>query len=306
MSKTMVVVNPCSANGKTLKKWPHIQQELNAAGAVFDYRMTEYSLHAVEITREALKQGYDTIVAVGGDGTLNEVVNGFFEDDKTINPEAKLGVISCGTGGDFVRTAGLAKDIKTACQTIAKGGTRIIDIGRALFKDHQGNYMTKYFINVAGFGIDGEIVYRVNHTSKAFGGFLSFLWGTLTAIASFQPREIRLEIDGTIRFNGKATVIAAGNGKYIGGGMKIVPMAELDSGYFDVIVVDNMSKVELIKNLPRIYGGSHIDDPRVYCMRGTRIKASSPELVLVDIEGEQPGTLDIDISILPGIMRLIV
>lgn len=306
MNKTLVVVNPCSANGKTLKKWPHIQQELNAAGAVFDYRMTEFSLHAIEITRDALKQGYDTVVAVGGDGTLNEVVNGFFENDQMINPEARLGVISCGTGGDFVRTAGLAKNVKTACQTIAQGRTRKIDLGLASFKDHQGNDVAKYFINVAGFGIDGEIVYRVNHTSKAFGGFLSFLWGTLAAIASFQPHEIRLEIDGAIRFNGKATVIAVGNGKYIGGGMKIVPMAELDTGYFDVVVVDNMSKFELIKNLPRIYSGSHIDDPRVYCMRGKRIKANSPERVLVDIEGEQPGTLDIEISILPGIMKLLV
>lgn len=182
----------------------------------------------------------------------------------------------------------------------------MIDLGRASFKDHQGSDLVKFFINVAGCGIDGEIVYRVNHTSKLLGGFLSFLWGTLMAIAAFQPHQMRLEIDDAIRFNGKATVVAIGNGKFFGSGMKVVPMAELDSGYFDVVVVDNMSKLELIKNLPLIYKGTHIDDPRVYCMRGTKIKATSPERVLVDIDGEQPGTLDIEISILPGVMKVIV
>lgn len=305
MSETVVIVNPNSANGKTGRIWPALSQELRSAGLDFKVHITSRPLEATEVVQAALQHGYTTVIAVGGDGTLNEVLNGFFQDDRPINPGARLGVISCGTGSDFVRSAGIPRSPLKACRRLLQGHTRLIDTGKVVFTGHSGHQEVRYFINVAGMGVDGEIVYRVNHTSKALGGFLSFLWGTVNGLIQYRNRRIRLEVDGTIRYQGDATMIAVANGQYFGGGMRVAPNAVLDSGQFEIVVVDGGSKMELLANLPRIYRGTHLKHPSVTTMKGHHVRAFSPEKVLLDIDGEQPGCLDAEITILPASLHLI-
>ncbi len=307
MEKSMVIVNPVSANGRTGRNWPHIAEELKNAGLKFDARLTSMPGEAVQLTREALQEGYLTIVAVGGDGTLNEVLNGFFESDdaRPVNSEARLGLIPSGTGRDFIKTINYSRDIRHACRTLARNQTRTIDIGQVWYVDGEGRQASRYFINVAGMGMDGETVDRVNRTTKVFGGKVSFLWGTIATLVQYRNRELTLEIDGVTRYHGEATVVAVANGQYFGGGMRIAPEASLESGHFDIVVVDGMSKPEILANLYRIYLGTHLSYPKVYLMHGKHIRATSLQRVLLQVDGEQPGVLDAEFKLLPRKLQLI-
>lgn len=302
---TMVIINPASGNGKTRNNWPDINKNLEGAGLEFDFASTTCRFEATYFVREALKNGYENIVSVGGDGTLNEVVNGFFENGKMIKESAKLGIIPGGTGGDFIRTLGYPKEYSEACKVIARGQTRLIDLGKLNFTDNQGKPAERYYINIAGFGLDGSVVDRVNHTSKFFGGFLSFLYGTITATLQFQSFSLSLEVDGQLAFEGPTTMAAVANGQYFGGSMQIAPGAVLDDGIFEVVLVKGLTKTRLLKCLPTIYKGAHGQFPEVEFMRGTKVKATSPDRVLLDIDGEQPGILNAEFSIVPKALNII-
>jgi len=307
LKKSMVIVNPVSANGRTGRNWPRIDKELRNAGLTFDAQLTSKSGEAVQLTRKAIQEGYPTVIAVGGDGTLNEVLNGFFESDdaRPINPEARLGLIPSGTGKDFIKAINYPRDIRHVCRTLARNQIRTIDIGLAWFRDAEGKRTFRYFINVAGMGMDGETVDRVNRTSKIFGGRISFLWGTIATLVQYRNRELTVEIDGVMRYHGEATLVAVANGQYFGGGMRIAPEAGLDDGHFDIIVVDGMTKFEILANLYRIYQGTHLNYPKVYLMRGRHVRATSLQRVFLQVDGEQPGVLDAEFKLLPRKLKLI-
>lgn len=301
----MAIINPASANGKTRLNWPTMKKGLEEAGLEFDFAFTSCPAEATHLTSEALHKGYGTIISVGGDGTLNEVVNGFFAGDELINSQARLGIIAAGTGGDFIRTLEYPKDFNQAAQLIVKGQTRLIDLGRLEFINHRGQSASSYYINIAGFGMDGAVVDRVNKTSKFFGGFASFLYGTLAALASFKSVPVTLEIDGQLVWEGPTTVVAIANGKFFGGSMQIAPAAVLDDGLFEVVLVRGMPKASLLRCLPTIYSGTHINNPVVSCFKGARIKAASTGRVLLNVDGEQPGILNAELSLLPQILNII-
>lgn len=307
MGKSMVIVNPVSANGRTGRNWPNIAGELKKAGLQFDAQITSKSGEATLLAQTALQKGYQTIIAVGGDGTLNEVVNGFFdsENSRLINPEARLGLISSGTGRDFIKTINYSEDIKDVCRILARSQVRTIDIGKVSYQNSEGQRASRYFINVAGMGMDGETVDRVNRTTKVFGGKVSFLWGTVATLVQYRNRELTLEIDGITRYHGEATMVAVANGQYFGGGMRIAPEAKLDSGIFDIIIVDNMAKPDIIVNLHRIYRGTHLTHPKVYLMRGKDVRATSNQRVLLNVDGEQPGVLNAEFELFPRKLQLI-
>lgn len=307
MEKYMVIVNPVSANGRTGRNWPHIAEELKNAGLKFDARLTSNPGEAVQLTRKAIQEGYLNIVAVGGDGTLNEVLNGFFESDdaRPVNPEARLGLIPSGTGRDFIKTINYSRDIRDVSRTLARNQTRTIDVGQVRYMDAEGRQASRYFINVAGMGMDAETVDRVNRTTKVFGGKISFLWGTIATLVQYRNRELTLEIDGVACYHGEATMVAVANGQYFGGGMRIAPEASLDSGHFDIVVVDGMTKLEILANLYRIYLGSHLSHPRVHLMRGKHIRSTSSQKVFLQVDGEQPGVLDAEFELLPRKLQLI-
>lgn len=302
----MIIINPASANGRTGDNWEQMRSHLHKLDLQFDEQMTTAAGDATRMTRQAILDGYTTVVSVGGDGTLNETLNGFFDQGTLINPQARLGVICCGTGGDFVRTAGIPKDFHEAAATLLRGKTRKLDVGQITFVTHGGEKATRYFLNIAGFGLDGEVVYRVNNTSKAMGGFLSFLWGTFTGLLAYRSLPIKLEIDGEVCYEGMMTVVAVANGQYFGGGMQIAPMARLNSGRFAIVLIDSMSKGKFLTSLPTIYSGTHINNPHAHVFMGTRVRATSTQKVLVEVDGEQPGYLDAELSLIPQCLPVIL
>ncbi len=299
-----VVVNPASGGGLAAKRWPKIAAALRQEGLTFDYSFTEKAGDAVEITRRYLREGYDLIVSVGGDGTNNEVVNGFFYEDRAVRENAALGFISTGTGSDLVRTLGIPKDFAGAARHLVKSSVRQVDVGRISYMNNRGAPETGYFINIAGLGLDGETVGRVNRTSKALGGFISFLWGTVISLLLYRNKQMAITVDGEPVCEGNITTVVIGNGGFFGGGMNIAPESLMDDGFFDIIILEGLSKLDLLMNLPGVYRGRHMGNPKIKFLRGKNIAIISPEEALLNLDGEQPGRAPVEIDMLPGAIKI--
>ncbi len=302
--KTLAVVNPNSSNGATKKNWPKIKDEIEKHAPKFEYVFTSNQGHATELARAGLKEGYEMIVAVGGDGTNNEVVNGFFENDEPINPDAIFAHITQGTGGDLRKTLGTPKDYKEAAAVLAGEVTKRIDIGKMTLIDHDDNPISRYFVNIASFGIGGDVDARVNRTTKAFGGFVSFAWASLVSMITYKNKPVHLKIDG--KDIGDFTIfgVAVANGQFFGGGMHVAPYAKMDDGKFDIVVMGDFGFIETLTQMTSIYKGGHINHPKVKSFQGSVVEATSEETVLHDVDGEQPGKLPSTYTLLPAALRV--
>ena len=231
----VVIVNPQSQNGQLGRRWTQLAADLRRAVGAFDDVLTRQAGDATELARQAIDNGADMVVAIGGDGTINEVANGFFRDGRPINRDAVFGVLPYGTGGDFRKTVSLPKDIYEAGRILVEGHKKRIDAGRIDFVDDGGKQATRMFVNIASFGISGLVDNYVNKTTKALGGKVSFLLATARAALEYQNRRVRLVFDGDESGAVTRTVlsVAVANGRYFGGGMFIAPEAELDDGQLD-------------------------------------------------------------------------
>jgi YegS/Rv2252/BmrU family lipid kinase len=272
----------------------------------FETCMTGGPGDATRMTREHLLRGADRIVCVGGDGTLNEAVNGFFDESGPIRKEAVLGFLPNGTGCDFVRTMPIPSGIGPSLKTVQEGHVRTIDLGRIRFRNHQGGVSTRYFHNIASFGLGGEVVDRVNRTSKACGPFITFIWGTLVSLFAYGDKRIRLRVDDWDERTVDVLNIAIANGRYHGGGMLVAPDAVTDDGLFHVTVIGAMSLPLVFWHLPKLYTGKIKRISQVSMQTGKRVTAASEQRVLLDIDGEQPGTLPADVEIIPSALKMIM
>ncbi len=266
--RTLVIVNPASAGGRTGKRWAGLRRALDDANLEYDIHHTDAPRDATTATRQALTAGYTRVVSCGGDGTLNEVVNGFFTPDGTpLNSDAVLGLLPSGTGGDFRRTIGLPTDPTALAAVLKANHTRRIDAGRITY-DSPATPPTQ-FINIADCGVGGEVVARVNRSRGKSGGVRGtavFLGISLNVLTTFAGRPIRLILDGEATEMDIDNVVIA-NGRYFGGGMRIAPGAELDDGWFDVVVLPVLGRVRALVAMPSVYRGAHIKKPGVVVTR---------------------------------------
>jgi YegS/Rv2252/BmrU family lipid kinase len=307
MPGTVVVVNPRSAGGRTEKDWPRLREVIHEAFGPFEHQFTSEPGHGTRLAREALRGGADLVVAMGGDGTINEVVNGFFDGDDKIAPGAALGVLPAGTGGDFRKTIGASKEIEQAAAQLKAASTRPIDIGKLTFVAHDGSTEKRYFINIASFGISGLVDQYVNKSGKTLGGTMTFALATLRAGMKYKNAPVRLTLDGTPPREGKIYNVAVANGRYFGGGMKVAPDAALDDGWFDVITMADFGFGDLLFRGLDIYSGKHLKNPKVSVHRARRVEAVPMEdgaEVLLDVDGEQPGRLPATFELVAGGLRL--
>jgi YegS/Rv2252/BmrU family lipid kinase len=272
----------------------------------FETLMTRGPGEATRMTREQLLGGADRIVSVGGDGTLNEVVNGFFDGPAPVRQEALLGFLPNGTGCDFCRSVPIPSDLKASIETLRRGHVRTIDLGRIRFRDHEGSQVTRYFHNIASFGLGGEVVDRVNHTSKVCGPFVSFMWGTIVSLFSYGKKRIFLQVDDAPEQAVDVLNIAVANGRFHGGGMQVAPDALTDDGLFHVTVIGHLVLPQVFRHLPKLYTGKIKSIRQVTITPGRRVTARSEQRVLLDVDGEQPGTLPAEVEIVPGAIRMIM
>lgn len=308
MKNVFALVNPASANGSTARVWPEIAACLRANGVEFEEYLTTAAYQAPEAVRQALKQGFTTVIAVGGDGTAHEVVNGFFENRNPVNPEARLAVISRGTGCDLIRTLGIPKDYSKAVDTIVQNRERQIDLGVIEYVAADGTPGERVFVNIADAGMGGMVANRVNHTSKSAGGFLSFLYGTLWSIIIYKNGQARVDVDGETIYDGTVTMVALANGRYFGGGMHLSPHSSIDDGKMELVLLKGMNKFTLFANLARIYRGTHLKHPKISVHPATevRIHHTDPRRPLpLEMDGETPGVTPIRFTVLPRALRVL-
>jgi diacylglycerol kinase (ATP) len=303
--KITFIVNPNAAMGSTGREWPRIKALARDRLGPFQAHLTTGPKDAIKLTRLALLKGAELIICVGGDGTLNEVLNGFMGEDGPIRPEAMLGFIPRGTGCDFIKTVPIPKELNRALDLIIESHARPIDLGRLKYMDHKGHPSCRYFHNVTSFGLGGEVDERVNRTTKAFGGFISFIWATLISILIFNKKRIHLKVDNEFDQRIISWNVVVANGQYHGGGMWVAPEAMVDDGIFHITVIGDFTLTEVFLNLPKLYNGKLLQLEKVSTLVGKRVEACSDQQVLLDVDGEQPGKLPVIIDIVPKAVLLI-
>jgi YegS/Rv2252/BmrU family lipid kinase len=304
--KTFWVVNPNSANGQTGRKWAELSAEISRGLGSFEHAFTERPMHAEALTRSALEKGAECIVAVGGDGTVNEVVNGFFRGHEPVRSGAALAVVPRGTGGDFRRTFGWTQDLADAIARIRAAKLKPMDVGLLRYTRPDGTQGERYFANICSFGASGVVDHEVNKSSKLLGGKVSFMLGSVKALMKYQDRTVRVSVDGGPKEAMPVTTLAVGNGRYFGGGMCVCPGADPFDGTFDVTVWSGYGLSDFALKSKAIYDGSHVKMKGTRTMRGTKIEAESDEEVLLDVDGEQPGKLPCSMTLIPGAIPLCI
>ena len=310
--RTFVVANPRAGAGQVEKEWDQIERLIRASLPECDYAFTEGPNHATLLTREALKDGWEMVVGIGGDGTFNEIANGFFEkpdsdqfslDDgwisrtggrsTVIKEGAILGMIPLGTGGDFRKTVGLMGGLQDTTGRLAGDETRQCDVGLLTFVGHDGAIASRYFVNIASAGIGGEVDKIANTMWKGLGGKLSFSIATTRAFLTWKNRQMDVRLDDVEEISQKFNNVVVANGEYFGGGMWVAPGAELDDGKFQVVFLGDLSKMESVRLAQKIYNGRHFDLEGVFRRTASTVSIRTSETVpvLLDVDGEQPGRL---------------
>ena len=297
--RTAAIVNPRSATGKTGRRWP----DLAASLPEVDVRFTRGPRHATELARECLREGYNRIIAVGGDGTINEVVNGFLIDGRPINHEAVLAILPLGTGSDFQKSLGI-ETLDDAIKLIAQERPSAIDIGRVEYQSPEGRRDSRFFANVVSFGMGGEVAARAKNIVSTVSGKGAFLLATARVFFAYQPKTCELEVDGHAHGPFTITNIAIGNGRYHGGGMHVCPKALLDDGELEVTVIEALSSYELIRDIKVLYSPNLYVHPKTHHLRGKRVAARSAQTVSIEVDGEALGTLPLEFSLVPRAIRV--
>ena len=302
--RALAIVNPTAGHGRTQAQWPEVERSLKAHGLDFVAQLTSGPGDATTAAASAVRAGVGLVIAVGGDGTVNEVVNGLLADGAV--PPPALGVVSSGSGCDLIRTLGIPKGA-AAVDVIAHGRPRPVDVGRVTYQATDGTPTARYFLNAADLGLGAEVAERVNRSGKRFGGFLSFLGNAVVTIAGARFKTIAYSSDGGQATTTRAGIVFVANGQYAGGGMHFAPAARIDDGLFDVVVLKEVGRVTLLADIfPKVYRGTHLGHPAVIHYRAREVTVSSTDPLLLELDGEQPGRAPATFTILPGALRVML
>jgi len=305
MKNWFAVVNPHAGVERSRKKWDYIEYLLSKEKISFDYLFTAYRMHAVEIVRKAIKEGYKKFIAVGGDGTVNEVVNGIFKS-KNINPrDYTIAMIEVGTGNDWGKTLGIPRDYKKSIKLIKEEKIVTQDVGLVKYYKKTNRY-GRYFVNVAGMGFDAQVAMRTNLMKDKLRGYkFLYLWNLFVTLLKYNSKHAVVEIDGEKKADGKVLSMNTGIGKYSGGKMQFTPEAVYDDGLFDFTMINDVKKLEIIKNLSRVYNGTLLDYNKVDSFKGKTIKIRSKDKIYLEVDGESLGHTPFEFSIIPDILNVV-
>jgi diacylglycerol kinase (ATP) len=296
----VLIANPHSGRGRVGQELPEVERQLNALGLRYRIVETEGPGHASRAAREALDGGERFIVAAGGDGTIQEVVNGMIDDDRPVADEAVLGVIAAGSGCDFVRTFGLPGDSTRSVRHLAGDRLFTIDAARIDYRDGVRRAV-RYCPNIAEAGLGGAVVARAERLPRWIGRTRYFL-GFWLSLARFRPAELEVRVDRK-EFSGRATNIVVANCQFYGGGMKISPRSYPGDGLLDV-QISTGPKSDAFTLIPKIYRGEHVPHPHIKEYRGRVITVDAERPLQVEADGEVLGTTPATFTVLPQVLRL--
>lgn len=303
----LVIVNPNSGKRRGEKDWVTIHGLLKAHNFIFKNVFTEYQGHATEITIEMLKAGYKNIMVVGGDGTLNEVINGVLGQKETPSNDVKIGIIPIGTGNDWGRMYNIPADYKKAIQIIKEGKSFIQDAGLVSYLKNEKKY-SRYFINIAGMGYDALVAKKTNlMKEKGGGGPLAYLINLLLGLIQYKHTYLLIDIDNKNVFQGEVFSLSIGICKFNGGGMMQLPFAVPNNGLFDITLIKKASKFKVITNIKNLFDGSFINMPEVKTFTGKKISIQSKpaNTAYLETDGESLGHSPFMFTILPKSIQII-
>ena len=302
--KTFFVVNKTAGGGRAGKVWEKVHKLIDREIGDTEFAYTDSQGHGMILAADALKDGYEMIVAVGGDGTINEVVNGFFEDGHPLVDNPVLGLLPAGTAGDFVRSLQFPKPFQERIKRLMGKKTRRVDIGKVKYQSLDGLDLERYFVNIAGCGLPGELVDEIRKVPRAYGGKVAYLMGLVKALRSHRNADLTLIIDNCEPIEKKSLCTVVANGQYFGSGMHIAPDAIIDDGWLDVVLIGDVGISELVRRIPQIYWGNIRNHPQVEVYRAKTLQVSAEDRVLLDMDGEQQGVLPATYSVLSKGLRL--
>jgi YegS/Rv2252/BmrU family lipid kinase len=306
VGERLYIVNPNAGSRKGLKDLPKISGLLKKEELNGDFVMTEHRDHASQLAEEAIGKGCRTIIVIGGDGTMNEVVNGIFQQTGIPSSEITLGMIPVGTGNDWCRTFNIPFDYPGAIRRLNEGKTMLQDVGKVQY--HKGEEMkNRYFINIAGMGYDALVAKKTNiRKEQGRGGPLSYFYFIFASLFQYKFPELVLEVDDKKVFEGKLFSMNVGICKYSGGGMMQVPGAVPDDGLMDVTLIRKTSKFMVVRYTRKLYDGTLVNLPFVNTYQGKSVKITSKEKIYMEADGESLGHSPFLYEILPRSLKVIV
>ncbi|MEA3345902.1 MAG: diacylglycerol kinase family protein [Chloroflexota bacterium] len=302
MAKMKVIVNPAAARGKARQRADAVLPLLAERGLDFDVKYTSYPGEAIELAQAAAEAGCETVVAVGGDGTSQEVINGLMQAQKT-GPAGTLGVLPVGSGNDFAYGVGIPLDVEAAVGHLAAGQTRVIDLGFV----HVDGLPDRYFGNGVGIGFDAQVAVESTKI-KRLRGFALYFWALLkTLLLHYQIPTLTIN-NGQEVHTQPALLISVSNGRRYAGGFLLTPQAEVDDGLFDVFLADEMSRLKILDFLPKAIQGTHIHEPKITMDHATRVVITSEDDLVAHADGEILCTAAhrLEMEVIPQGLRVIV
>lgn len=290
MTKICLICNPTAKSGAAAKSIDDAIARLNERKADYTVKTTMYPLHATELAKEAITEGYDVIAAVGGDGTVREVALAL------VNTDSVLGILPCGTGNDFSRPLGISTELSKAVDVLLDGEDHPVDAGMA---------NDQIFFNVAGFGFDVDVLdYTELYKPKHKNGSIAYLRGVLKAMFDLKLRKTTLEFpDGTLEKN--CLLTAAGNGTHFGGGMMVTPLADFQDGLLDICIIHDVNRISLLTVLPRFMKGKHLSCHKMVTYRKEPwVKITCDPVSRIEVDGERMDGTPVTFKILPGALKV--
>ncbi|NLY54997.1 MAG: diacylglycerol kinase family lipid kinase [Firmicutes bacterium] len=288
-----LIVNPVAGRGRGRAAWPQIEALLQEKGLSYTVGFTAHPGHATELARQAVAAGHQVVVAVGGDGTLTEVINGL-----ALSP-VRVGLIPVGSGNDFARSLQIpSDDLTRAVQVLAEARSFAVDLGKV------GD---AFFINVAGVGFDAIVARTMVEKAKWLRGSAAYVYAMLRSLLTLRPIPVQLVLDG-VEYYFETILVVVANGKYFGGGMYIAPTAEVDDGYFDVVVLEDLSVPAFLRAFPSVYRGEHLTHPKIKVFRARKVvirPGSEAGVVPSQAEGNFIGNAPKEFSIIPAACQVL-
>ncbi len=300
MTRAYVIGNPRAGRGKVTAGWDEVRAAFASHGIDAETAETQHPSHAIELASNARTAGADLVVALGGDGTVHEVVNGLLAEGSIGRPPA-LGVLPAGSGCDFAKTFDIPEDINGAIAHLANAELRRIDIGEIHFMDEKSS-TRRFFANIAEVGIGAEVVERAQRMPRALGGGVYFA-SFLITLPSFRRRKAEIEMDGDMAYEGALTNLVVANAQVFGGGMCVAPSADPADGVFD-IQIQYGSRVDYARGISKVYKGTHIPHPRIREERSSSLTVRCDPPALIEADGEVLGHTPATFSMHPGALLL--
>jgi YegS/Rv2252/BmrU family lipid kinase len=296
------IINPVSGYGKGAKAWSQAQPYLQ--NIPHAYAITSYAHHATDLAKQAIEKGYRSIICIGGDGTLHDVVNGIMQQQTVASQDIKVGLISVGTGNDWVKTYGMPSDIKAAIDLFQAGKTHWQDLGQLNIE----NEKPVFFHNIAGVGFDAAVVEKTQKSSSGALGQMIYLKGMLSALFGYQCLPVKVEVNGK-SIESKTYLTLCCINRFAGGGMQFNPSGINNDGLFEVIVVKEMNKLQVLMRIPKLYSGKYLDLKEVEVHRSNTVKiypGNGAELMRTEADGELYGHGPYVFTCLPKALQVFV